>query len=153
AEITVGKDRSRPPALDDLRPSRADLFECLRPGYAREGAAAFAARAAQGVQDAVGAVNPLLVVVDFDAEPAGGKRMVGMAPPRPDAVLRDGHEHRTSVRAIVRTCRENGALCAIRFRQSSHCSSSLTRARTSRAGGTYRLRRAAEAPLGIVEVG
>src|SRR5262245_52627291 len=59
AEITVGKDRSRPPMLDDLRPSRVDLFERLRPGYAREGAAAFAALAAQGVQDAVGAVNPL----------------------------------------------------------------------------------------------
>jgi hypothetical protein len=89
--------------LGDRRAKTAvDLVERLVPGDPLEAAAALRAGPAHRVQHPAGVVDLVLVVVDLDAQPAAGERVIGVAPHLHGLPVGHGHEHRAGVRAVVR---------------------------------------------------
>ena len=108
AEIAVGQDGGRPVAIDDLLPAARDFVQGLVPAERLEFPLALGAGPAQRGQHPVVAVDPVLVVVDLDAQAALGERVVRVAPHVDDLAVADGRQHRTGIGTIVRTGAEYG---------------------------------------------
>ena len=88
---------------DDLAEARGDGVEGLVPGDAREAPLALGPDALHRMQDAVGAVDALEVVVDLRAEEALGEPVIGVAADAHRAAVLDVHGHHAGVGAVVRT--------------------------------------------------
>ncbi len=80
AGVGVGQDRLGTVGVRHRPEPFGDLVEGLLPGDALETALALPAHALQGVQDALGAVDPLQVAVHLGAEEAPGEGVLGVPP-------------------------------------------------------------------------
>ena len=103
AEIAVGQDGGGPVALDDFGPAARNLLEGLVPADRLKLSGALRAGPAQRGEHPVLAVDPVLVVVDLDAQAALCERMVRVAAHVDDFAVADRGQHRAGVGAIVRT--------------------------------------------------
>jgi hypothetical protein len=86
---------------DHRAEARGDQIERLVPRDALEASFSLASDPAQGVKDAVGAVDPVQVLVDLGAQEAAGETMVGVAPDRHRAIALHLHRHHAGVGAVV----------------------------------------------------
>ena len=101
-EVAVGQDRGRAVSVDDLAEAARDLVEGLIPADPHELASALRTNATQRVEDAVGAVDALEVVVDLGTQATTGERMIlGPGEIDRDPVL-DRNLPGAGVRAVVR---------------------------------------------------
>ena len=107
AEIAVGQDGGRTFARDDPLPAARYFVERLIPADRRELAIALGAGAAQRRKHPVLAVDPVLVIVDLDAQAALRERMVRVAAHIGDLAVDDRRQHRAGVGTIVRTGAEH----------------------------------------------
>ena len=110
-EIAVGKNGARAVFIDDRVPAARNLVESLVPGDPLEFARALGTDAAHRIQHSILAVDPVLVVVDLDAETALGERMIGIAAHLDHLAVTDRGEHGAGIGAIVRTGAEYRGLC------------------------------------------
>jgi hypothetical protein len=106
-EIAVGQDGRRSVLVDDGAPARLDLAQRLVPADALELAGALAAGPLQRMEHAIGAVDPVLIVVDLDAQPAARERMVGVAAHLDGFAIAHGRDHGTRIRTVVWTGAED----------------------------------------------
>jgi hypothetical protein len=86
---------------DHLAEARRDLVQGLVPGDAREAPLALAPHALQRVQQAVGAVHAVEVLVHLGAEEALGEAVVGVAAEGHRPPVLHVHGHDAGVRAVV----------------------------------------------------
>ena len=101
--VGVGQDRLRRRARAIAPRKRCgDRVEGLVPGDALEPALALRPHAAQRVEDAIGAVDALQVLVDLRAQEALREAMVGVAADADRAAVLDVDRHHAGVRAVVR---------------------------------------------------
>ena len=93
---------------DDSPPSTGDVFECLVPRDALEASFSLSAHALHGMEQAVGVIDLLEVVVDLRAQPATGERMRFVALQPGGTPVLDFHHPPARIGAIVSTCAANG---------------------------------------------
>jgi hypothetical protein len=67
-QVAIGENCRRPVGVDHRPPSRLERVQGLLPGKTRKVPAAFRARPFQRVEDALGAVDPVRIVVDLDTD-------------------------------------------------------------------------------------
>ena len=101
--VGVGQDRLGTVGGDHAAEARGDGVEGLVPRDAREAPLALGPDALHRVQDAVGAVDALEVVVDLRAEEALGEPVIGVAAEAHRAAVLDVHGHDAGVGAVVGT--------------------------------------------------
>ncbi len=109
AEIAVRQDGGGAELIDDPRPAAPDFVQCRIPGDALEFSASFRPRSLQRIEHPVGTVDPVLVVVDLQAQPAARERVVGIAAHGDRPPILDGHQHCACVGAIVGACAADNA--------------------------------------------
>src|SRR3984957_13962734 len=89
---------------DDRLPARGDGLNRLVPGNPLKLPGALGTHSLERIEHALVAVDPLLVVVDLDAQTSAGERMIGVAPHRDGLAILNGRQDRTGVRAIMWAC-------------------------------------------------
>ena len=99
---------SRAVLVDDRLPARDDGVERLVPGDALELLGALRPDPLHRVEQPVGMVVALLVVLQLHAETAAGHRVVRVAAHAEQLAVLDLEQHRAGVRAIVRAAAEEG---------------------------------------------
>jgi hypothetical protein len=102
AEVAVRQDRGRPRFLDDGRPSLLYRGQRLVPGDPFEPAAALGPRPPHRIQQPIGAVDTLFVVVDLHAQAAAGEGMIRIAAHGQRPPVADRYQHGAGIRAIMR---------------------------------------------------
>src|SRR6516162_4123385 len=107
AQIAIWQDRGGPILADDLGPAVADRFDSFVPADAVELAGPLRSGALEGMEHSIRAVDPLFVIIDFDAQPSAGEGVlrISMYGDRPSIFYRN--QHRAGVGAIVRACCAN----------------------------------------------
>ena len=108
AEVAVGSDGLRPILVDDCLPARDDGVECLVPCDALELLRALWPDPTHWIEQAIGMVVTLLVVLQLHAETAAGHRVIGVAAHAQELSVLDLEQHGAGIRAIVRTAAEEG---------------------------------------------
>ena len=102
AQVAVRDDRLRAVVVAEPFPALGDLVQRLVPGDAFELLAAFGASAPQRIQDPVGVVVPLLVVLELHAQAAMGHGVFLVAAHAHQLAVLDLEDHRAGIRTIVR---------------------------------------------------
>src|SRR5262245_45715874 len=100
--ITAGHDGLRPMAGNDRLEPAADLGERSVPGDLSEVATPLRACATERMQDSLGAVDSLFVVLDLHAKSAPRERMIRIAADAHNPPIAHRCQHRTRVGAIMR---------------------------------------------------
>src|SRR5581483_7019905 len=129
SQIAIRQDRGRTVQRDDLLPARRDFVQSRLPADAGELPRAFRAAALERIENAIGVVHSLLVMVHLDAQPSIGERVVGVAAHAHHAIAFDRHEHRAGVGTIMRTGGQDGLASGRRTRNGRHAISSWFRFR------------------------
>lgn len=90
--------------VNDGPPPLSDPGERFIPGDAFERPRAFPAHPLERVQKAICGIDPLLVVVDLDAESPACERMIRVSPDADDLLIFHLYNHGACIGTIVRTC-------------------------------------------------
>src|SRR2546428_7753858 len=102
-QVAAREDRLRPVFSDDLLEAAADFLQGRLPAYALELSASLWASAPQGVEHAVGTIDPVRVVVHFHAESTSRERMIRIATYFDGTPIFYSNEHGASIWTIMRT--------------------------------------------------
>jgi len=101
AQIAAGHDGLRAISSDRGAEAVTDLGERSVPGDWLEFATPLRARAAEGMEDPVRAVNPILVVLDLDAKTAASERVVWISTDTYYSSVSYRRQHCTGIGTIV----------------------------------------------------
>ena len=135
-EIAIGNDCLRTVLGDDGFPTRGNFIQCRVPGNPRKLFAAFRPGPAQRIEQAIGVVVSLLVVLQFYAQPAARHGVIWIAFDTHEFAVLDFEDHRAGIGTIMRAAAVMGRFHDRGHRNSPSLFHALIERETNRSRGS-----------------